>query len=142
MSIEPIPPGGPRPAADAGAAGPALDAAALARLRELDPDGRHGVLGRVLGAFETSLQRMLGQLAAQRGTLDASVVASVAHTLKSSSSSVGALALARACTEVEQRVRSGTPGDLAAEIERLVAEGEAALAAVGAMLRLATPDAR
>ena len=42
-----------------------LDAAALARLRELDPEGRHGVLPRVLGAFEASLARMLAQLAGE-----------------------------------------------------------------------------
>ena len=32
-----------------------LDAQALARLRELDPDGRQGVVQRVLTAFDTSL---------------------------------------------------------------------------------------
>ena len=35
-----------------------LDEQALARLRELDPDGRQGVVMRVLAAFETSLARM------------------------------------------------------------------------------------
>lgn len=113
-----------------------LDAGALARLRELDPDGRHGVLGRVLGAFESSLARMLVQLAAERDDGNPSVVAHVAHTLKSSSASVGALALSRACGQVEQRVRSATPGNLKAEVEQLLAEGEAALAAVRAMLRI------
>ena len=66
--------------------GPApLDAGALSRLRELDPDGRHGVLQRVLAAFETSLARMLVQLAAELEDGDAGVVSAVAHTLKSSS---------------------------------------------------------
>jgi HPt (histidine-containing phosphotransfer) domain-containing protein len=113
----------------------ALDAAALARLRELDPDGRHGVLPRVLGAFESSLARMLVQLQAEREAGNAGVVSSVAHTLKSSSGSVGALELARACADVERRLRDGQPGDLGADIERLLAAGEAAMAAVGAMLR-------
>lgn len=112
-----------------------LDAAALARLRELDPDGRHGVLARVLAAFETSLARMLVQLRAELDTGDAGVVAGVAHTLKSSSASVGALALAASCAAVERRLRSGAPGDLHDDVERLVTEGEAALRAVGAMLR-------
>ena len=63
-----------------------LDAGALARLRERDPDGRHGVVMRVMKAFETSLTRMLGQLTGQMGgtgPADPAVVASVAHTLKS-----------------------------------------------------------
>ncbi len=112
-----------------------LDAGALARLRELDPDGRHGVLARVLGAFDTSLSRMLVQLAAERDSGDPGVVASVAHTLKSSSASVGALELTRVCAEVEHRLREGRPGHLGADIERLLAAGEAALSAVRAMLR-------
>lgn len=109
-----------------------LDAAALARLRELDPDGRHGVLPRVMSAFETSLARMLAQLAAKP---DTAVVGSLAHTLKSSSASVGALALSRACAEVELGVRAGAAADLDEQVLRLVREGEAALAAVRAMLR-------
>jgi HPt (histidine-containing phosphotransfer) domain-containing protein len=115
-----------------------LDAVALARLRELDPDGRHGVVMRVMKAFETSLTRQLGQLSAQladSACRDPAVVASVAHTLKSSSASVGALSLARACAEIEQGVRSGTLTELDAPVRRLVAECEAALAAVTAMLR-------
>ena len=112
-----------------------LDPAALARLRELDPDGRHGVLTRVLQAFDTSLARMLVQLAAERDEGHAGVVSAVAHTLKSSSASVGALALSRACSEVEKRLRTNRPGDLDADIALLLNEGEAALTAVRAMLR-------
>lgn len=112
-----------------------LDAGALARLRELDPDGRHGVVDRVLKAFETSLERMLGQIEAQRAGGDASVVANIAHTLKSSSASVGALALAQTCADVERRLRTDGPGALGGDIERLLRDGAAALAAVKAMLR-------
>jgi hypothetical protein len=115
-----------------------LDAGALARLRELDPDGRHGVVLRVMKAFETSLARMLNQLSAQLanpGRADPGVVISVAHTLKSSSASVGAMSLARTCAEVEQGVRSGTLTDMDVQVRRLVAECEAALTAVTAMLR-------
>lgn len=112
-----------------------LDAGALARLRELDPDGCHGVMERVFKAFEGSLVRMLGQLEAQREGGDAEVVARIAHTLKSSSASVGALALAQACAEVERRLRTGGPGALGGDIERLVQACQAALVAVKAMLR-------
>jgi HPt (histidine-containing phosphotransfer) domain-containing protein len=112
-----------------------LDAAALSRLRELDPEGRLGVVERVMKAFETSLTRMVGQLVNERSGGNAAVVSAVAHTLKSSSASVGALALSRACADVEKRLRNGEPGDLMAEIERLLAESDAALTAVKAMLR-------
>ncbi len=112
-----------------------FDAVALERLRELDPDGRHGVLQRVLTAFETSLSRMLVQLAAEREGGDPGVVASVAHTLKSSSASVGATALSQACADVERRLRADEPGSLDVDIQRLLAAGEAALTTVKAMLR-------
>ena len=127
----------PSPGTSSGPADPSatLDAAALARLRELDPDGRHGVLDRVLAAFESSLARMLVQLRAELEAGDPGVVASVAHTLTSSSASVGALALSAACADVERRLRTGAPGDLHADVQRLVTDGDAALRAVGAMLR-------
>jgi len=111
-----------------------LDAAALARLRELDPDGRHGVLQRVLTAYEISLVRMHAQVAAQLDAPDAEVLKSVTHTLKSSSAAVGALSLAQCCSELERGLREGTVVDLRAEVRRLLAETETAQSAVEAML--------
>ena len=43
-----------------------LDATALDRLRQLDPDGKHGVVNRVLSTYENSLQRQM-ELASQAG---------------------------------------------------------------------------
>ena len=114
---------------------PRLDPQALDRLRELDPDGRQGVLMRVLAAFETSLSRMVVQLQAERVAGHPDVVASVAHTLKSSSASVGALGLAKACAEVEGRLRGGDSSALHLDIARLISEAESALVAVRAILR-------
>lgn len=115
-----------------------LDPVALAKLRELDPDGQHGVVERVMAAFQGSLQRMLAQLAAEAARGDGAdlvVVAGLAHTLKSSSASVGALELSRSCAEVERRLRHDGPGSLPEDITRLQDAARAALAAVEAMLR-------
>jgi len=114
---------------------PGLDAQALARLRELDPEGRLGVLSRVLTAFENSVQRMVTQLEAQPNTGDAQLVAGLAHTLKSSSASVGALSLSLACADVEAKLRKGDTSAMHLDISRLISEGRAALLAVGAILR-------
>lgn len=111
----------------------ALDAAAIARLRELDPGGQHGVVERVLTAYDTSLRRLLAQVEAGRG--QAATVAGVAHTLKSSSASVGALRLATACAEIEQRLRGGNQAGLHDDVEQLLREGRAALSAVAEALR-------
>lgn len=127
------PPGqAPPPAAPAAAE---LDAAALGRLRELDPDGRQGIVQRVLNAFDSSLTRMLVQLGNEPDRSDPAVVSALAHQIKSSAGAVGAMALSATCAEIERRLRDGLPGDLGADVRRLVAEGEAAREAVRAMLR-------
>jgi histidine phosphotransfer protein HptB len=114
---------------------PPLDATSVQRLRELDPDGRHGVLQRVLQTFETSLQRQLVLVVEARERGDAAAVGGIAHMLKSSSASIGALPFSARCAEIERLVRSGAPFDLAAEVENLLTEGARALAAVRAMLK-------
>lgn len=112
-----------------------LDQTALDRLRELDPDGRHGAVTRVLTTFEGLLARLLAQLHDPHEGPRAEKVAEVAHTLKSSSASVGALELARVCTEIEQRLRGGDVAELERDIARLISAAEAARQAVGAILR-------
>jgi HPt (histidine-containing phosphotransfer) domain-containing protein len=111
-----------------------LDAQALARLHALDPDGRHGVVARVLATFESSLLRQLAQLDEARERGDAGEIGRVAHTLKSSSASIGALALSAVCAEVEQAVRAGETAELVKDVDRLLAEGRGALVAVRAIL--------
>jgi HPt (histidine-containing phosphotransfer) domain-containing protein len=112
-----------------------LDLGVLDRLRELDPDGRNGVLRRVLEAFDLSLVRMLAQLAAELDDGNPAVVATIAHTLKSSSAAVGALALSGACADVERRQRDGRGLSVHDDVAGLIAHGEAALRAVRAMLQ-------
>ena len=118
-----------------GAAPVLLDEIALDKLRALDPDGRRGVLNRVLMAFESSLSRWVNQLERLPDAAEVTAVAHVAHTLKSSAASVGAKDLARACADVELRLRHGDPVDLPLEVSRIVTLGHAALAAIRAMLR-------
>lgn len=113
---------------------PSLDPTALDKLRELDPTGQQQVLRRVLTAYEQSLERMLGELGAARSAADLDTVARIAHTLKSSSASVGALALSRCCAEAEKVLRGGEGGPLDVELDSLLHEGRRALQAVRAML--------
>jgi hypothetical protein len=111
----------------------ALDAATLAKLQQLDPEGRHGVVQRVLVAFEAALVRHLAQLRAEPG-MPADALGTLAHTLKSSSASVGALALAAACESLERRLRQGAAAQTN-DVAELMALIESALAAVRTILR-------
>lgn len=111
-----------------------LDEKALARLRELDPDGRHGVVARVLTAYENSLVRQLELMRAELAAPRAAVLGGLTHTLKSSSASVGALAFSRACEAFEQRSRAGATAQTH-DVAELIALGEAALVAVRTILR-------
>ena len=112
----------------------ALDQASLQRLHELDPQGTNRVVERVLCAFEASLQRLLPQAAQALRDGDHAAVRHVAHTLKSSSASVGALELSRRCAEIENRVRTQQHDGLAERLAALQAEGQRVLEAVRGLL--------
>jgi HPt (histidine-containing phosphotransfer) domain-containing protein len=125
-------------ATDAGGAGAApalLDADALARLRQLDPNGSRGFVAQVLRTFEASLVRHLATLEDARLQGDLKRAGDVAHTLKSSSASVGALAFAQGCTALERLARLGDRSALGAPLQALQLEGTRVLGAVRAMLQ-------
>ncbi|MCO5123131.1 MAG: Hpt domain-containing protein [Rhizobacter sp.] len=84
-----------------------LDPEALARLRELDPEGQSKLLSRVAGAFGTSVARLLPQLKTALEARDMAAIRHVAHTLKSSSASIGAVKLSRLCADIESMSREG-----------------------------------
>lgn len=107
-----------------------LDESALARLRELDPTGQAGIVARVLSTFDASLQRLQSQFIAAVETGDAEAMRQVAHTLRSSSASVGAMDLSDACRGVENAVRESRLQDLPAQAARLRQEFPRAAAAV------------
>lgn len=107
-----------------------LDGAALARLAELDPKGQAGLVTRVISTYTQSLARLLAELARARGVNDVEVLRHVAHTLKSSSASVGALQLSRLCADVERRVADRRTEELDAQLEAMAREGDRVLAAL------------
>jgi HPt (histidine-containing phosphotransfer) domain-containing protein len=103
-----------------------LDSASLNNLRELDPTGKAGLLVRVVQAFDTSALRLMPQLDLAVQTVDMAGVRHVAHTLKSSSASVGALTLSRCCAELEAQARELRTEGLAERASVLMNEVAAA----------------
>jgi HPt (histidine-containing phosphotransfer) domain-containing protein len=151
MSASPDPAGGacrsgvPPAAAMRSVAGPAveLDPAELAKLATLDPDGRAGLIPRVLAAFRTSAARLGPQLQAARGQGDQKTIRLVAHTFKSSGWSIGARQLAETGAALESLVQADIaaerPSRHDAEIDALIAALDATLLAVDAWLTKARP---
>ena len=111
-----------------------LDAVALARLEELDPTRANDLLGRVLKAFQSSAARLMPQLETARRAGDNATVRMVAHTLKSSSASIGALALSARCAQVETLIRLDTADELPAAIDAMVATMDDVLRAIATLL--------
>lgn len=128
----------PDNAEESGAPALTLDAGALDKLRALDPDGRHQVLVRVLQTYAASLDRMRVTLEVARAQGDWRTVERLAHTLKSSSASIGALDFAQRWGDIEARLRDrGAAGvdDIVPAMDRLRTDGDRVQAAVQAMLR-------
>lgn len=99
-----------------------LDAAALANLAQLDPTGANRLMPRVLTTYRSSMARLLAQLALARDQHDPATQRLVAHTLKSSSASVGALWLSQLCGDAEKALREGRLDDVPGLLDQLVAE--------------------
>ncbi len=125
----------PAPSASAPASDAVLDPAALARLMELDPTGANQLLERVLKAFQTSAARLRPQAEAARGGGDPAGLRLVAHTLKSSSASIGALHLSQVCAQIEASIRNGDGDDLATQIDTLDTALDAVLGAIDQLLK-------
>jgi HPt (histidine-containing phosphotransfer) domain-containing protein len=111
-----------------------LDAAALDRLRELDPKGENQLLPRVLAAFKTSIARLVPQVRTASVAGDLAGVRHVAHTLKSSSASIGAMQLAQMCAELETMIRLDQVDSLAARVDAMCVEIDQVLKALNLLL--------
>lgn len=135
----------PTPAASLLAASHGLNASSLGALRALDPSGGSAFLRRVLETYLRSLDKHLDAIRAARDASDLNGLRAVAHTLKSSSSSIGALVFAASSADLESVVRqrmeslapgvAGTMDGLGDQINRYLAQAqqvrEAVLAELG-----------
>lgn len=95
---------------------PTLDPAGFAHLLEITGDD----LEFVDELIDTYLEDASVQLGAMRSAAEASDVAALvrpAHSLKSSSANVGAMALAEACRSLEADGRSGNVPEAATRVE-------------------------
>lgn len=113
-----------------------LDTEAIHRLRELDPSGGNKLLERVVAAFSNSLDRLLPDLARARqgDKLDLTTIRHVSHTLKSSSASLGAMALSSRCADIETMARDGRTEGLEEQLDAMLQDIQQVRAALAALL--------
>jgi len=113
-----------------------LDPEAIRRLKELDPSGGNKLLERVVAAFSNSLDRLLPDLAHARegDSLDLNAVRHVAHTLKSSSASLGAIALSARCADIEALARDGRSEGLTEQLDAMLQDIQQVRTALAALL--------
>ena len=107
-------------------AGTAVDVAVLQGLVGDDPQ----VVREFLAAYRASARRLATELHAARAADDVRQIGAIAHQLKSSSRSVGALALGDLCAELENVCRTG----MRAAVLQGMVQFEVALLAVDARI--------
>jgi len=99
----------------------ALDRAALDAIRALDQGATAGLLRRVVQLYFESTPRLIAELRRAYAAGEVDTLRDAAHSLKSSSASLGATRLAAMCQAVEHAARAGAlPAGLpsADDIER------------------------
>lgn len=113
--------------------GSPLDPDMIAEIRALDPRGREGLLARVAEAYGAVAPGLVEDLQQAHQKGDADAMAAVAHSLRSSCCSLGALHLAELCREIEALGRAGEVAAAAPLLEALGVESERVGRAVAAL---------
>ena len=104
------PPGavpGMLPGTACGPEAPPISPAVIEALRDLDETGGMGLAREVLGSFLEAAAPGVGQVEASIRQGDAALLGRAAHSLKSSTANVGALALSQGYRELERLGREG-----------------------------------
>ena len=85
----------------------ALDPQALDQLRSKQKYRKKDLVRRVVRLYLEQTPKMIEQLASAQAQSDTEAMAGIAHSLKSSSLTVGATALAETCRKIEEQGKSG-----------------------------------
>jgi HPt (histidine-containing phosphotransfer) domain-containing protein len=110
---------------------PDLDPEAIANLRALGDDGEDGFLREIIGIYLQDTPLRIADLRTARARGDHALYTRSAHTIKGSSSNVGALAVRALAEQIERRSKSEPHADL----DPLLAELDVAYGRAAAALR-------
>ena len=109
---------------------PTYDPAALAELRECDPDG--SLAAELIGVFLEDTPRRIQALRMAFDSGNPTALANEAHALKSSCAQLGALQLSEHCRWLEQTGRDGTLAGVAQRLRLVDSEWQAVIEAMRA----------
>lgn len=107
-----------------------LDAKALQIIRDMAGEGAEEVLAQVIDAYLEDAPKLLQAIAGALALKDAQTLHRSAHTLKSSSTILGATHLGNLCKELEAIAQTGTIQDREPKLSHLEAEYERVKAAL------------
>jgi HPt (histidine-containing phosphotransfer) domain-containing protein len=96
-----------------------LDRAALAGIRALERPGSGDLLRRVIDRYCEDAPRLVASMRTAAANEDAHALQVAAHTLKSASANLGAVALAGMCKNLEMTGRSGVTSGAAEALPEL-----------------------
>ena len=82
--------------------GSPIDAAAIETIQALEDNGSPGLVARLIEVYLRTSPELIGSMREAVGEEDADTIERTAHSLKSSSATLGALELAALCKELEQ----------------------------------------
>lgn len=103
-----------------------LDQKALNELRELDPDGASGLLVQIITSYLSDAAKLIQQTHVAYAAKDIKTLTRNAHSLTSTSLTVGASKVAAVAKELEMAGRSGTIDMVPLFLTALTAEYAAA----------------
>jgi HPt (histidine-containing phosphotransfer) domain-containing protein len=98
--------------------------AVLEGLRALEMSGSPGLLGRFIGMYVANARDLLETLHAAAAQTDVKSLHMAAHSLKSTSATLGATRLSGLCKELELQARRGSVDNPGALVEAIAGEYE------------------
>jgi signal transduction histidine kinase/DNA-binding response OmpR family regulator len=99
-----------------------IDRQVLEQLRKVVTNGKPELLERVVKLYLTESPKLIQKMKQAAGAADTGAIASSAHSLKSSSANVGAMALSRYCADIEACARRAQTEEARRLLERIEAE--------------------
>lgn len=88
---------------------PLLDTGALKVWKDIDPSGWKAIVTELIEIYIRDTKDIQNQLVLARDRQNYSQIAGLAHTLKSTSGNVGAIAAHNLCAQIEQIANSPSP---------------------------------